>query len=163
MRSKEVFVVGNGMTAFEKPSKTAPHYELLIKQAVERCLRDANVPYSAIQQAYVGYVYGDSCGGQRGLYEVGISGIPIINVNNNCCTGSTALFLGVQAIKSGQAECVLAVGFDKMNSGALKRVFSDRTYPLDLIMDKQTDVLNSNGKLIKGAPQIFGNAAIEYM
>jgi acetyl-CoA acetyltransferase len=73
----------------------------LIHTAVERCLRDANVGYECIEQAYVGYVYGDSCAGQRGLYLSGLSGIPIINVNNNCCTGSTALFLGIQAIKSG--------------------------------------------------------------
>ena len=97
------------------------------------------------------------------MYEVGISGIPIINVNNNCCTGATALYLGYQAIKSGQAKCVLCVGFDKMQSGSLQTVFEDRSNPLELILKRQNEVLNANGKLVKGAPQIFGNAALEYM
>ncbi len=87
--------------------------------AVRDALADAGVDYDAIQQAYVGYVYGDSTCGQRALYGVGLTGIPVVNVNNNCSTGSTALFLARQAVESGAAECVLALGFEQMQPGAL--------------------------------------------
>ena len=48
-----------------------------------------------------------------------MTGIPIVNVNNNCSTGSTALFLAAQAIRGGLADCALALGFEKMQPGSL--------------------------------------------
>ena len=90
-------------------------------EATRLALADAGVGYDMIQQAYVGYVYGDSTCGQRALYQVGMSGIPIINVNNNCSTGSTALFMARQAIESGALDCVLALGFEQMKPGAWVR------------------------------------------
>ena len=87
--------------------------------------------YDMVQQAYVGYVYGDSTCGQRALYQVGMTGIPIVNVNNNCSTGSTALFLARQAIECGAADCVLALGFEQMQPGALGAVFTDRPSAFD--------------------------------
>lgn len=62
---------------------------------------------------------GESCCGQRALYPLGMSGIPIYNVNNNCSTGSSALLLAQQLVSGGVAECVLAVGFEKMKRGSL--------------------------------------------
>lgn len=62
---------------------------------------------------------GDSTCGQRSLYEVGMTGIPIFNVNNNCSTGASALIMAKQVIESGNADCVLAVGFEKMERGSL--------------------------------------------
>lgn len=64
-------------------------------------------------------IAGDSTSGQRALYEVGMSGIPIYNVNNNCSTGSTALFMAKQFVESGLNDCVLALGFEKMEKGSL--------------------------------------------
>lgn len=49
-----------------------------------------------------------------------MSGIPIYNVNNNCSTGSTALYLAKQLIENGNVECMLALGFEKMETGSLK-------------------------------------------
>ena len=78
------------------------------------------VAYAGIQQAYAGYVYGDSTCGQAALYGLGLTGIPVINVNNNCSTGSSALFLARQAVESAaRPDCVLAVGFEQMERGAL--------------------------------------------
>ena len=74
-----------------------------------------------MQQAYVGYVLGDSTSGQQALYQVGLSGIPIVNVNNNCATGSTALWLARQAVESGAVEVALAVGFEQMVPGVCGR------------------------------------------
>jgi acetyl-CoA acetyltransferase len=88
-----VFVVGNGMTKFMKPGKHKFDYHDLANVAMKRALRDAGLKYEHVEQAYVGYVYGDSASGQRAVYTMGHTGIPIFNVNNNCSTGSTALFL----------------------------------------------------------------------
>jgi acetyl-CoA acetyltransferase len=99
------------------------------EKAVRQALADARVEYPMIQQAYVGYVYGDSTCGQRALYPVGMSGIPIVNVNNNCSTGSSALFLARQAVESGAVDCVLALGFEQMAAGAIKAQFQDRPTP----------------------------------
>jgi sterol carrier protein 2 len=66
-----------------------------------------------------GYFKGESCCGQRALYPLGMNGIPIYNVNNNCSTGSSALLLAQQLVAGGIAECVLAVGFEKMKRGSL--------------------------------------------
>src|SRR5271156_6129008 len=123
--SSRVYVAGVGMIPFVKPSVSAP-YHVMGAEATRLALADAGVDYNLIQQAYVGYVYGDSTCGQRALYPVGMTGIPVINVNNNCSTGSTALFLARQAIESGAADCVLALGFEQMKPGALGAVFTDR-------------------------------------
>lgn len=50
----------------------------------------------------------------RAVYEVGMSGVPIYNVNNNCATGSSAIHLAKNLIAGGVYNCVLAVGFEKM-------------------------------------------------
>jgi sterol carrier protein 2 len=82
------------MTKFIKPGRDEnPCYPELTKIAVNRALRDANISYDKIESASVGYVYGDSTCGNRAIYEVGMTGIPIYNVNNNCATGSTAIHM----------------------------------------------------------------------
>ena len=107
------------MTKFLRPGKHNFDYHELAKLAVERAMRDAGIKYSEVEQAFVGHVYGDSTCGQRSLYTVGMSGIPIVNVNNNCSTGSAALFLAHNAVKGGLVECALALGFEKMFTGSL--------------------------------------------
>src|SRR6476646_7109221 len=126
--SSSVYVAGVGMIPFVKPGANAP-YHVMGTEATRLALSDAGLDYGLIQQAYVGYVYGDSTCGQRALYPVGMTGVPIINVNNNCSTGSTALFLARQAIASGAADCVMALGFEQMRPGALGNVFEDRPSP----------------------------------
>ena len=137
--SRDVFVTGVGMIPFTKPGASEPYPQMAAK-ATRQALADAGIGYELVQQAYVGYVYGDSTAGQRALYEVGMSGIPVVNVNNNCSTGSTALFLARQAVASGAAECVLALGFETMNAGALGEVFKDRPSPFERF-DAATDDL----------------------
>ncbi|GIX84839.1 non-specific lipid-transfer protein [Caerostris darwini] len=156
----KVYVVGVGMTKFFKPG-TGDDYPELAKEAVTKALSDANISYDIVQQACVGYVYGDSTCGQRALYEVGMSGIPIINVNNNCSTGSTALYIGKELVEGGLCDCVLALGFEKMARGSLTSKFDDRTNP----MDKHVLVL-SNRHGFAAAPvaaQFFGSAGREHM
>src|SRR6266511_1486801 len=126
--SRRVLVVGVGMVPFATPKRSEP-YDVLGTGAARAALADAGVEYSAVQQAYAGYVYGDSTCGQAVLYGLGQSGIPIVNVNNNCSTGSSALFLARQAIESGALDCVLAVGFEQMQRGALATQWTDRPSP----------------------------------
>ena len=123
-------MVGVGMTPFRKPGRDEIDYPEMVREAGKKALDDAGVAYNAIEQAVVGYVYGDSTCGQRGVYELGLTGIPISNVNNNCSTGSTALFLARQLVQGGLADCVLALGFEKMQPGSLTAQFGDREQPL---------------------------------
>ncbi|MCJ8732013.1 hypothetical protein PDJAM_G00205810 [Pangasius djambal] len=157
-----VFVVGVGMTKFDKPGARDGDYPEMAKEAGEKALADAGVPYSAIEQACVGYVYGDSTCGQRAIYHsLGLSGIPIINVNNNCSTGSTALFMARQLVQGGLADCVLALGFEKMERGSLSSKYMDRTNPMDKHMEV---MINQYGMAAApAAPQMFGNAGREHM
>jgi len=156
---EKVNVIGVGMVKFGKPGKSDP-YNVMAAGAAKAALKDAGIEYSAIQQGYAGYVFGDSTCGQRALYEVGLTGIPIFNVNNNCSTGSSALMLGAQAIKSGMAECVLVVGFEQMERGALGSKFDDRPNPMDKHMGVMTDVQGFGAA--PPTAQFFGGAAREY-
>src|SRR5260221_13023968 len=125
------FVIGVGMTKFEKPGTKEGDYPDWAKEAGEKALADAGIPYTDVEQAYAGYCYGDSTYGQRALYQLGLTGIPVVNVNNNCSTGSSALFLARQAVKGGLVECALALGFEKMEPGSLGVKYTDRTNALD--------------------------------
>ncbi|MEC9364350.1 MAG: lipid-transfer protein [Pseudomonadota bacterium] len=155
-----VIVAGVGMIPFAKPGASAP-YPQMGASAARLALEDAAVDHAWIEQAYAGYVYGDSTCGQRALYEVGMSGVPVLNVNNNCSTGSSALFLARQAIASGAADCVLALGFEQMKPGALGTQFDDRPSPFERF-DALADEL-------VGEPQIplairyFGGAGLAHM
>ncbi|RZL89439.1 MAG: lipid-transfer protein [Variovorax sp.] len=126
----KVFVAGVGMIPFRKPGTSEP-YDVMGEQAIRMALADAGVDYADVQQAYAGYVYGDSTCGQKALYRVGMTGIPVLNVNNNCATGSSALFLARQAVQSGAVDCALAFGFEQMNPGALKSRWDDRAPALE--------------------------------
>lgn len=117
--------------------------------------------YDLVQQAYVGYVYGDSTAGQSALYRVGLTGIPIVNVNNNCSTGSTALYLARQMVAAGAADCVLAVGFEQMLPGALGMVFNDRKRTLDLALTRQ-DELQARDDHSPFAAQQFGGGGLDH-
>ncbi|WP_410211400.1 lipid-transfer protein [Aquirhabdus sp.] len=158
--SQKVFVAGVGMIPFSKPG-VGPAYDVMGTEAGRLALKDAGINYSDIQQAYVGYVYGDSTSGQKALYPLGMTGIPVINVNNNCSTGSTALFLARQAIASGAADCVLALGFEQMNPGALGSVFHDRPNPFT-DFNALTDDLVGMAE-VPMALRMFGGAGLSHM
>ncbi|MFP5383896.1 MAG: lipid-transfer protein [Gammaproteobacteria bacterium] len=157
--SKKVYVIGVGMTKFTKPGD-GPDYHEAGKEAILEALADAGVGYDKVQQAWTGYVYGDSCCGMRVVYEVGQTGIPIFNVNSNCSTGSSALFGARQAVESGLIDCALAVGFEKMEKGALMSKFNDRMNPMSL--HATTMLRLQEFKPAPPAAQMFGGAGLEY-
>ena len=158
--SQQVVVAGVGMIPFAKPGTGAVYNEMGANATIQ-ALADAGIGYDLIEQAYVGYVYGDSTAGQKALYQVGMTGIPIVNVNNNCSTGSTALFLARQAIASGAVECALVLGFEQMSPGALGAVFQDRPSPFDRF-DEVTERLVGMSH-IPLALRYFGGAGLSHM
>ena len=126
---KKVVIAGVGMVPFRKPGQS-PSYDLMGALAARASLADAGIQYGLVEQAFVGYVYGDSCAGQAALYHLDINGIPIFNVNNNCASGSSAFALASQLVESGAVECALALGFEEMTPGALDMVFPGKVSPL---------------------------------
>jgi acetyl-CoA acyltransferase len=157
----KTYVIGVGMTKFDKPGTKDGDYPEWVKEAGTKALEDAGIPYECVQQAFAGYCYGDSTYGQRAIYGLGLTGIPVVNVNNNCSTGSSALFLARQALKGGIVDCALAVGFEKMERGSLGMKYTDRTPALDKHMQRMFEVRDPEDSPF--APQMFGNAGRDHM
>jgi len=155
------YVIGVGMTKFDKPGTKEGDYPDWAKEAGTKALEDAGVAYESVQQAFAGYCYGDSTYGQRAIYGLGLTGIPVVNVNNNCSTGSSALFLARQALKGGLVDCALAVGFEKMEPGSLGVKYTDRTSAMDKHMARMFELRDPESSPF--APQMFGNAGRDHM
>ncbi len=160
-RGNRTFVIGVGMTKFDKPGTKEGDYPDWAKEAGSKALEDAGIPYDAVEQAFAGYCYGESTSGQRAIYQLGLTGIPVVNVNNNCSTGSSALYMARQAVKGGLADCALAVGFEKMEMGSLGVKYTDRTNPMDQHAAAMFAVREPEPS--PPAPQMFGNAGREHM
>ncbi|KRA38804.1 MULTISPECIES: lipid-transfer protein [unclassified Nocardioides] len=158
--ANKVYVVGVGMTKFEKPGSRDWDYPDMARESGTKALEDAGIDYREVQQAYVGYVYGESTAGQRAVYELGMTGLPVVNVNNNCSTGSTALYLATQAIRGGLADCTLALGFEKMQPGSLGSMYDDREQPL---MKHLLALAELQEFAMPPAPYMFGAAGNEHM
>jgi acetyl-CoA acetyltransferase len=160
MMQRKVVVAGVGLIPFSKPG-ASESYDVMGADATAAALADAGVAFVDVEQAFVGYVYGDSTAGQKALYRVGMTGIPIFNVNNNCSTGSTALYLARQAVESGVVECALAMGFEQMSPGALTTHFNDRPTPFD-DFNRETDALVGFPD-VPLAIRYFGGAGLAHM
>ncbi|MBX9151996.1 lipid-transfer protein [Rhodococcus qingshengii] len=160
--SNRTFVVGVGMTKFEKIESRDWEYPDMVTEAVGKALADAGIGYSHVQRAAAGFVFGASTSGQRALYETGLTGIPIYNVNNNCATGSTALLMAREWVQAGFVDCALAVGFEKMTKTALT---GTGEMPKVTTLDDQLKVMIEKFGWGKGpmTAQLFGNAAVEHM
>ncbi|GAB3658315.1 lipid-transfer protein [Actinocorallia lasiicapitis] len=154
-------MIGVGMTKFEKPGSREWDYPDMAREAGTKALADAGIPYDKVEQAVVGYVYGESTSGQRAVYELGLTGIPVMNVNNNCSTGSTALYMARQLVKGGLADCVLALGFEKMQKGSLTSSYEDREQPMLNHVKELFPLFEWQGEPI--APYMFGAAGREHM
>src|ERR1700756_4146690 len=159
--SNRVFVIGVGMTKFEKPGSREWDYPDMARESGGAALADAGIGFEEIEEAFAGYVYGDSCAGERAVYELGTTGIPIYNVNNNCSTGSTALYGAARSIRGGLADCTLAIGFEKMEKGSLGFKFGDRAMPTARHFEKLGELFEFEAA--PPAPMMFGMAGREHM
>jgi acetyl-CoA acetyltransferase len=157
----KTFVIGVGMTKFEKPGSKDWDYPDMALESGTKALEDAGIAYDEIEQAIAAYCYGESTSGQEAIYGLGLSGIPIVNVNNNCSTGSSALFLARQLISGGIVDCALAIGFEKMEKGSLGMKWTDRRPP----MSRQLTEMIALREFTSSPPaaQVFGNAGREHM
>ena len=161
--ARKVAVAGVGMIPFKKPGKSDP-FDVMGAEAVRRALADAGIPYEDVQQAYAGWVFGDSASGQRALYNVGMSGVPVFNVNNNCSTGSSALFLARQAVESGVVDVALAFGFEQMVPGAINTaMFGDRPSALSRFEETRDHVHGVPDAGVPNAATFFGAAGQQYV
>lgn len=153
-------IAGVGLSPFSTP-RNSKNYTDMTAIALREALKDSGVTLEDLQQAYVGYVNGDSTSGQNALYQVGMTGVPVVNVNNNCSTGSSALWLARQAVVSGAADCVLALGFEQMRPGALGTIWDDRPSPFDRFIATAEAVQGSHPD-VPLAAQLFGGAGTAY-
>lgn len=153
-------IAGVGMVPFTKAGRSAS-YDAMGAEAARLALRDAGIDYTQVQQAYVGFVIGDTTSGQQALYPLGLSGIPIVNVNNACSSGSTALYLARQAVESGSADVVLALGFEQMLAGPLASPYTDRPGVNGMLNDMVGRTVGWDDKAPLAA-QYFGGAGREY-
>jgi acetyl-CoA acyltransferase len=161
MTPQKTYVIGVGMTKFDKPGTKEGDYPDWAHEAGVKALEDAGIAYDAIEQAFVGFCYGESTSGQRAVYGLGLTGIPIVNVNNNCSTGSTALHMARQSVRGGLADCALALGFEKMEMGSLGVKWTDRTNPIDRHATRMFALRDPEQS--PPAPQMFGNAGRDHM
>ncbi|OIK02392.1 Nonspecific lipid-transfer protein [Streptomyces sp. MUSC 14] len=160
----KAYVAGVGMTRFEKPETRSWQYWDMVREAGEAALADAGISYADVEQVPVGYCFQPSTAGQRAVYELGLTGVPVYNVNNNCATGSTALMLARQLVEGGAADCVLALGFEKMKKGALGGGADGGDFATSPVARHYGVMAARHG--FEPAPptaQIFGDAAREHM
>ncbi|MFI2476181.1 thiolase C-terminal domain-containing protein [Nocardia xishanensis] len=158
---RRVFVVGVGMTPFVKIGSKEWTYPEMVGAAVRDALGDAGLGYDRVQRAAVGYVFQPSAAGQRALYDIGLTGIPVVNVNNNCATGSTALMLAREWVGAGLADVALAVGFEQMTKEAMA---GPATPPKTTTVDAHLRVMAEQYDFGRApmTTQFFGNAAVEH-
>nr|XP_047132721.1 sterol carrier protein 2 isoform X3 [Hydra vulgaris] len=113
---------------FVKPHSKNWDYPEIGLEAARNALEDAGINYLLVDAVVVSHVYGESTSGQKAVYGLGLTGIPIFNTNNNCSSASCALMLSKILVQSGDYKCVLALGFEKMDRGLTVK-WNDRLHP----------------------------------
>ncbi len=159
--TRAVFVGGVGMTKFERPGSRDWDYPDMVREAASAAMEDAGVTYEHIEHVSVGHVFGSSTSGQRAVYELGCTGVPVVNMNNNCATGSTALMYGRQLVAGGLCDVVLVVGFEKMQRGSLDLDTDGRANPLEQHIEHLYELHEPRSTPI--APQMWARAADDHM
>ncbi|KUL51317.1 lipid-transfer protein [Streptomyces sp. NRRL S-1521] len=158
------YVVGVGMTRFEKPETRDRRYWDMAKEAGTKALGDAGIAYDQVEQVPVGHCFQPSTAGQRAVYELGLTGVPVYNVNNNCATGATALMMARQFVEGGLNDCVLALGFEQMTRGALGGGSGGGDLSASPVARHYGVMAARHGfEATPPTAQIFGNAAREHM
>lgn len=163
------FVVGVGLTKFERPQTKDWDYPDMGREAGAAALKDAGISYDKVKAVVASYCYGEPTCGQRAVYQLGLSGVPVYNVNNNCSSGSTALMMARRLVQSGIEDCVLALGFEKMEKGLSER-YTDRASPVGPHMDHMVKIGAKPGliqphlnNMTSDVVKLFAYAAREYI
>jgi acetyl-CoA acetyltransferase len=157
--SRRTFVIGVGLTDFVKPaSRPDWDYPDMVREAVAASLADARIAYEEIQQVAAGYCFADTTAGQRAVSELGLTGVPVLNVNNACATGSSALYIVRGFVAGGLVDCGLAVGFERMNKVL---GYDDRANPIARHVASMAARRSASDALVTA--RMFGNAGREHM
>jgi benzoylsuccinyl-CoA thiolase BbsB subunit len=109
-----VYVIGAGMTAFGPQPEVGVHD--LAFQAAWQAIETSGVEPERVNIAFAGHAYQGPCFGQKTLMKMGLTGIPIVNVENACASGASAVMGVVHAIKAGEVEIGIAVGAEKLTT-----------------------------------------------
>ncbi|MFI0963738.1 lipid-transfer protein [Streptomyces sp. NPDC021080] len=158
------YVAGVGMTRFEKPETREWQYWDMVREAGTDALADAGISYTDVEQVPVGHCFQPSTAGQRAAYELGLTGVPVYNVNNNCATGASALMLARQFVEGGISDCVLALGFEKMKRGSLGSGADGGDFATSPVARHYGIMAARHGfEMSPPTAQIFGDAAREHM
>uniref|UniRef100_A0A1I8JJG4 propanoyl-CoA C-acyltransferase n=2 Tax=Macrostomum lignano TaxID=282301 RepID=A0A1I8JJG4_9PLAT len=174
-----ILITGAGMTRFTRP-QASPNdslgyeFDQLAEQAAAEALRDSGIEYSSVVAVVASYCYGDPACGQRVAYRLGLTGVPVFNVNNNCSSGSSAIALS-RAILIANSTIganpgpVLVLGFEQMERGGLSRRYPDRPDPVGRHCDRIGALGGNREPCSPGMSQwtsdvirMFAGAASEY-
>ncbi len=142
--SKDVYIVGASITPFGK--RLDETVKSLTSQAVHGALKDAGLEKEAIQAAWFSNTRQpmlegqNTIRGQIALRAAGIEGIPIVNIENACASGSTAVQQAMTAIRAGMVDVALVVGAEKM-------VYQDRPEKVAAAFAGGTDIHDREGVL----------------
>ncbi len=120
--STQAYIVGAAMVPFGKHRESS--YVGLALPALIQAIKGAGVEKSQINAAYIGHSYGGMMTGQRILKELGIGHIPVLNIDNACSGGASALNTAVEAIRAGTHDCAIVIGVEKLTQ------FGGGTLPL---------------------------------
>jgi len=123
-KMREVFVAGVGITKFDiydgQKGRPLKEFYDLGSEAILRALKDAGMEWKDIQEAFCASVYCGTAAGHQTIEKIGMTGIPIVNIENACSSGSSAFRLAYQAIAAELYDVVIAVGFETSPRGFIK-------------------------------------------
>ncbi|MCP4436556.1 MAG: thiolase family protein [Actinomycetota bacterium] len=117
----DVAVAGIGLHPFGRFEGTSAH--AMGATALHDAMNDASIARGDFQAAFCATAYGGVASGHRVLGALGLTGVPIVDVEAGCASGGAALSLAAGAIAAGQYDTVLVVGIEKMGSGMIRSSF----------------------------------------
>ncbi|MBU3917433.1 thiolase family protein [bacterium] len=121
---RDVVLAGVGLTRFDcydgKKGRVFKEFYELGSEAVVNALADAEMQFSDLEAAFCGSSMYGTASGHQTLKAIGNTGIPIVNVENACSSGSSAFRLAYQQVAAGFCDIAIAVGFEEMPSGMIK-------------------------------------------
>lgn len=132
---REVYVIGVGLHPFGRfGDKDVIE---IGREAVINALNDAGLGWQKVGAAYCGTVFAGPMAGNKVLARVGLTGIPIMNVENACASGGSALRAAYQAIAGDFCDVALAFGLEKMPRGFIAGNPSDWFAVMGLAVNPQ--------------------------
>ena len=121
---RHVVIIGVGIHPFGRFPGT--EFTELGRVAVFGALGDAGISWKHVQAAFCGTVACGTAAGHRVLAQIGLTGIPVVNVENACASSGSALRLAAQSVAAGVYDVALAFGVEKMPPGFMAMTSYDR-------------------------------------